>query len=113
VFYGYYCDYDWVTFSWIFGKMIDLPNGFPMYCIDLKQILDEKANSLKGRVFMDIIEKAKTSHNYNNVDFDKMKFEEKLKYLKGFKTYPKQENEHNALSDAHWNLQLFKFLEIL
>jgi hypothetical protein len=40
-FYGYYCDYDWVVFCWIFGRMIDLPEGFPMYCRDLKQMLDE------------------------------------------------------------------------
>lgn len=37
-FWGYYCDYDWVNFCWIFGKMIDLPNGYPMYCLDLKQV---------------------------------------------------------------------------
>lgn len=40
-FYGYYCDYDWVVFCWIFGRMIDLPQFFPMYCRDLKQTLDE------------------------------------------------------------------------
>lgn len=40
-FWGYYADYDWVIFCWIFGKMIDLPSGFPMYCKDLKQLLDE------------------------------------------------------------------------
>lgn len=39
-FWGYYADYDWVVFCWIFGKMIDLPKGFPMYCKDLKQVLD-------------------------------------------------------------------------
>ena len=40
-FWGYYSDYDWVVFAWIFGKMIDLPEGYPMYCRDLKQLLDE------------------------------------------------------------------------
>ena len=40
VFYGYYCDYDWIAFCQLFGKMIDLPKGFPMYMIDLKQIVD-------------------------------------------------------------------------
>ena len=30
-FYGYYADYDWVASCWLFGKMIDLPKGFPMY----------------------------------------------------------------------------------
>lgn len=39
-FYAYFADYDWVAFCWLFGKMIDLPNGFPMYCIDLKQEMD-------------------------------------------------------------------------
>src|SRR5574342_101830 len=43
--YGYYCDYDWVLFCSLFGRMIDLPKGFPMYCIDLKQQLDEYAKS--------------------------------------------------------------------
>ena len=40
-FYGYYADYDWVVFCWIFGKMMDLPKGFPMYCKDLKQMMDD------------------------------------------------------------------------
>lgn len=40
-FWGYYADYDWVVFCWIFGKMIDLPKGWPKYCRDLKQMLDE------------------------------------------------------------------------
>ena len=41
-FYGYYSAYDHVALCWLFGKMIDLPAGFPMYTIDLKQTLDEK-----------------------------------------------------------------------
>jgi hypothetical protein len=40
-FYGYYSAYDWVVFCWIFGRMIDLPDNFPMYCNDLKQLMDE------------------------------------------------------------------------
>jgi len=40
-FYGYYADYDWVVFCWLFGTMIHLPKGFPMYCRDLKQMADE------------------------------------------------------------------------
>lgn len=39
-FWGYYADYDWVVFCWIFGTMMDLPSGFPMYCKDLKQLMD-------------------------------------------------------------------------
>lgn len=40
-FYGYYCDYDWVVFCSLFGRMLDLPKGYPMYCRDLKQIMDQ------------------------------------------------------------------------
>lgn len=49
-FYGYYCDYDWVVFCWLFGKMIDLPKGFPMYCNDLKQTLETKKEELKQTI---------------------------------------------------------------
>ena len=34
------CDYDWVVFCWLFGPMIALPDGWPMYCRDLKQLAD-------------------------------------------------------------------------
>jgi hypothetical protein len=46
-FYGYYADYDWVVFCWLFGAMVDLPKGWPMYCRDIKQIMDEKGNPKK------------------------------------------------------------------
>jgi 3' exoribonuclease, RNase T-like len=40
--YGYFSDYDWVLFCSLFGRMMDLPKDFPMYCHDLKQMLDER-----------------------------------------------------------------------
>lgn len=43
-FWGYYADYDWVCFAWLFGAMIDLPQGFPMYCRDIKQWADDLGN---------------------------------------------------------------------
>lgn len=39
--YGYFADYDWVLFCSLFGTMMDLPKGFPMYCKDLKQMIDD------------------------------------------------------------------------
>jgi hypothetical protein len=54
-FWGYYADYDWVVFCWIFGKMIDLPRNFPMYCRDIKQLADTKGNPK--------FEKPKDEHN--------------------------------------------------
>lgn len=89
-FYTYYGDYDWVVFCWLFGKMIDLPKRFPMYSKDLKQELDE----LGG--------------------FRKMYHESLdswLKLVKINKDYPKQDKEHNALSDARFNRLLHKFIE--
>lgn len=37
-FWAYYADYDWVGLCQLFGRMIDLPKGWPMYCNDLKQL---------------------------------------------------------------------------
>lgn len=42
-FWAYFADYDWVLFCWLLGgRMIDMPNGWPMYCMDLKQSMDER-----------------------------------------------------------------------
>ena len=91
-FYAYYADYDWVVFCWLFGKMIDLPNGFPMYCIDLKQMLDE-------------IGKLKYGNRFN--------YDEMVNHIKNNPTYPKQTNDHHALSDARWNKKSHEFLSSL
>jgi hypothetical protein len=40
-FWAYYADYDWVALCQLYGRMIDLPDGWPMYCRDLKQHADE------------------------------------------------------------------------
>lgn len=92
-FYAYYADYDWVVFCWIFGSMMSLPKGFPMYCRDLKQILDENIVKKVGG---------------NMKEFDNV-----LNLVKGYTDYPKQTNEHNALADAKWNKQLHEFLNKL
>lgn len=93
-FYGYYADYDWVVFCWLFGRMIDLPKGFPMYCIDLKQESDRIYN-LKKEEYIKSGGKNFINKMSNHLD------------------YPKQTNEHNALSDARWNEELFNFLNKL
>ena len=94
-FYGYFADYDWVVFCWLFGRMVDLPKGFPMYCIDLKQSLDE------------VCEKKLLNWEINLGNFDM------LTHIKTLPNYPKQTNEHNALADARWNRQLYNFLNTL
>lgn len=98
-FYGYYADYDWVVFCWLFGKMNNLPAGFPMYCIDLKQISDEVYQQKKKEVLDEAYKKGMKLCFLNSLS-------EHLKY-------PKQTNEHNALADARWNRELHKFLNEL
>jgi hypothetical protein len=43
-FWGYYANYDWVVFCQLFGTMMQLPDGFPMYCRDIKQWCDALGN---------------------------------------------------------------------
>ncbi len=99
-FYAYYAGYDWVVFCWIFGKMIDLPKSFPMYCRDLKQMFDQEAENLPSAAFTNIMTGEKIGTNLKS----------KINFLKQRKDYPKQQNEHNALDDAKWNLKLHRFL---
>lgn len=37
-FWTWYGSYDWVALAQLFGLMIDLPKGFPMFPMDLKQV---------------------------------------------------------------------------
>lgn len=43
-FWGYYADYDWVVMAQMFGTMMDLPEGWPMYCCDIKQLCLSRGN---------------------------------------------------------------------
>lgn len=109
-FYAYFADYDWVVFCWLFGKMMDLPSGFPMYCKDLKQILDDKAMSLLDT---DIV-----SFDIKHQDFEAVKsnnYSDYLSAIKNHSNYPKQDpsKSHNAIEDARWNKQLYDFLNKL
>ena len=107
-FYAYYADYDWVVFCWLFGKMINLPKGFPMYCIDLKQIFDDKMKTFTWERLNELNYPSCKHDVYSylrtqsNIDI--------VKVLKNSSCYPKQTNEHNALADAKWNKKLHEFL---
>ena len=43
-FWAYYADYDWVVLCQLFGTMMDLPKGWPMFCMDIKQLCMSKGN---------------------------------------------------------------------
>jgi hypothetical protein len=73
-FWAYFSSYDFVLLCQLFGRMVDLPKGFPFWCRDLKQL---------------------ASHlGVKREDFPKQ-----------------QADEHHALADARWNLDLFRLLK--
>lgn len=37
-FWAYYASYDWVALCQLYGTMMDLPKGWPMFCRDLRQV---------------------------------------------------------------------------
>lgn len=37
-FWAWYAAYDWVALCQLYGRMIDLPSGWPMFCRDVKQV---------------------------------------------------------------------------
>lgn len=47
-FWAFYGDYDWVGFCGLFGRMLDLPKGYPHYCKDFKQYIDDRGISKKS-----------------------------------------------------------------
>lgn len=96
-FIGYYSDYDWVVFCWVFGKMIDLPNGFPYYCTDLKQMFEAAMDE--------------TELWHKNAGHHDITREFLVKSAKMHPMYPRNNNEHNALSDAIWNRDLYKYIK--
>ena len=42
--WSYYASYDWVAICQLWGAMIDLPEGLPMHCNDIKQECDRLGN---------------------------------------------------------------------
>jgi hypothetical protein len=38
-FWAYYASYDWVLLCQLYGRMLDVPKGWPMFVRDLRQIL--------------------------------------------------------------------------
>lgn len=118
-FYGYYSDYDWVLLCSLFGRMIDLPKGFPMYCRDLKQSLDEAVDNINQLQLSKFVVGSNTGKWTTSeipksiIDIKNWDKESKLELLKSQQGYPKQENEHNALADAKWNKKLHDFINSL
>lgn len=43
-FWAYYADYDWVVLCQLYGRMINLPKGWPMFCRDVRQLVDDRTD---------------------------------------------------------------------
>jgi hypothetical protein len=71
--WAYYGAYDHVALAQLWGAMIDLPAGIPMWTHDLMQPLEQMPD-----------------------DFEP----------------PTQENAHNALDDARWNMALLRAMDM-
>lgn len=52
-FWAYYADYDWVTLCQLYGRMIDLPEGWPIFCMDLKQLVVSNNKVLPKQTFIE------------------------------------------------------------
>jgi hypothetical protein len=85
-FWAYYADYDWVVLCQLFGRMIDLPKGWPMYCRDIKQQADEVEETMR---------------RLNSDPTYKLRLPEQ------------GESEHHALADARWNRTAWEYLHSL
>lgn len=100
-FYGYYSDYDWVLFCSLFGRMIDLPKGFPMYCIDVKQELDQvAADKLLNTGFW----------RSKGIGISPLTVKQAIEVIKTFPGYPQDYGHHDALGDAKWVQELYRFI---
>lgn len=114
ILHAYYGAYDHVAFCWVFGKMMNLPKGFPMYSRDLKQILDESVEKLPKEFFQKL-ECDICKHNvleYLEMTGEAFTLNFRLKKIKEkHLNYPTQDNAHNALDDAKWNKKLHEFIQ--
>lgn len=117
-FYGYFSDYDWVLLASMYGEMAALPACFPFYCKDLKQYLDDYAQSEDFEIVMDlklhtmskVISRSPEQDRQIKMDLSKYDLPYRLELLRRTDQFPKEENEHNALADARWNKKLYDFL---
>ena len=78
MFVANYCAYDWVVLCQLFGAMIDLPDKFPMFCLDVQQF--------RASLNSPIIPKAQNEEdNEHNSLFDARETKRKWDYLTKYK----------------------------
>jgi len=86
--WAYYASYDWVAFCQLFGRMVDLPRGYPAYCRDLKQLIADENRRRESRILLPTPQELTSkmpsvTHNAS----------------------------HHALFDARWNRDVHQLVE--
>jgi hypothetical protein len=81
-FHGYYCDYDWVLFCSLFGTMMQLPKGFPMYMVDAKQTMDHYSISSEWKK-ANCPDPLKEHHALEDAKWIKLFHDRMEEYMKG------------------------------
>lgn len=105
----FYTDYTWAVLNQLF---VELPFKFLREYIGLKQMLNEKEKDIKK--FLDThISELTVDTVQKNRKWIYDKHINRTKSLKEHPNYPKQANKHNALTDAKWNKQLYKFIKMI
>jgi hypothetical protein len=61
IFWGYFADYDWVALSSLYGCMVNIPQGWPMFCRDVKQL-----SEMTGLDPFRVVPQFSTKHNALN-----------------------------------------------
>lgn len=111
-FYGYYSAYDHVLLCSLFGTMMDLPKGFPMYTHDLKQYVDDAAHALHNlHGFFRSYARTPEAEVPDMQAIQMLTFDQRLQMIKNHPAYPVNIDEHGAMPDAIWNRDLYRFLD--
>ena len=99
-FYSYFAAPIWVTFCWLFGSTRKVPAGFPLYCRDIKQMLDDKAEKLITRVC------------YESGNHTIWSLSRAMQDILGHPDYPKHDSAlfGIALEDAKYFKKLYTFI---
>ena len=108
-FYAYYAAYHWVAFIWLFGTLNEKPKGFPWYCRDLKQMLDDKfpdGKCLKAVAELKEVAGVVIAEISPTIKLTKID-------ITDHPNYPRQENKHDCLGNAKWNKKLHEFQQTL
>jgi hypothetical protein len=114
-FWGYYADYDWIVFCQLFGTMMDLPDGYPMYCRDLKQEIDSIEKDYLLKIELPPQAEDLNHHALSDACWEKDCYtlvNESTRIERGKDDLVSNVREHPNYIEPHYLLQFFKFAHL-